>query len=107
MLYCSTNFSNKEPTGGRGVPPSGRVAALVSAAAVHPLVAGLPGSGDTPSFRETLEEGGRKRIRLSKKTNVRKRFGVGPWEQPIPKRWKADTLRGVAFHGQSWVLSCY
>ena len=72
-------FSNKEPTG--GLPPSGGVAALVSAAAVHSLVAGLPGSGDTPSFRETLEEGGRKRIRLSRKTNVRKLFGVDPWEQ--------------------------
>ena len=47
-----------------------------------------------------FEEGGRrKRIRVTKKTDVRKRFGVDPWEQPIPKRWKAVTLRGVTLHG--------
>ena len=32
---------------------------------------------------------------LPKKTDVRKRFGEDPWGQPIPKRWKAVTLRGV------------
>ena len=37
---------------------------------------------------------------LTIKTNVRKRFGVGLWEQPIPKRWKADVLWDVASHGQ-------
>ena len=103
MRYCSNNFCNKKPTW--GLPSSGGVAALVSAAAVHPLVAGLPVSGDTPSFRN-FGEGGRKRIRLTKKINVRKRFGVDPWEQPIPKRWKADTLKGVAFHGQEEGIVC-
>ena len=112
MRYCSNIFLIKKPTW--GLPSSGGVAALVSAAAVHPLVAGLPVSGDTTSSRN-FGEGGRKRIRLTKKTNVRKRFGVDPWGQPIPKRWKADTLKGVAFHGQEgggdrlfwgWVLSC-
>ena len=38
---------------------------------------------------------------LPKKTNVRKRFGVDLWEQPIPKRWKADVFRDVVSHGQS------
>ena len=80
--------------------PFGGVAALVAAVAVHPLmVAGLRGFGGAPSFRN-FGEGGRKRIRLTKKTNVRKRFGVDPWGQPIPKRWKADTLRDVPFHEQ-------
>ena len=103
MRYCSTNFSHKKPTW--RLPPSGGVAALVSAAAVHPLVAGLPGSGDTPSFRN-FGEGGRKRIRLTKKTNVRNRFGVDPWEQPNPKRVKADTLRGIAFLEQEEGIVC-
>ena len=40
-------------------------------------------------------------IRLTNKTNVRKRFGVDLWEQPIPKRWKADALRNAVFHGPS------
>ena len=37
------------------------------------------------------------RIRLTKKTNVRKRFKVDLGEQPIPKRWRADTLKDVRF----------
>ena len=32
---------------------------------------------------------------------MRKRFGFDPWEQPIPKRWKADVFRDVVSHGQS------
>ena len=47
-----------------------------------------------------------RRYDLPKKTNVRKRFGVDPWEQPIPKRWKADTLRGVVFHGHEGGIFC-
>ena len=42
-------------------------------------------------------EGGKKKIRLTTKTNVRKRFGVDPWKQPFPKRWKADTWRDFSF----------
>ena len=95
MRYCSFNFSNEKPTW--KLPPFGGVAALVAAVAVPPLVAGLRGSVDAPSFRD-FGEGGRERIRLTKKTNVRKRLGVDPWAQPIPKRWKADTLRDVPFH---------
>ena len=68
-------------------------------------MAGLLGSGDFPSFRN-FGDIGRKKIRLTKKTNVRKRFGVDPWEQPIPKRWKADTQRDVAFHGQEDGIVC-
>ena len=68
-----------------GLPPLGGVAALVSAVDVHPPVLGLSGSGAVSSIGNT-EGGGRKKIRLTKKTNVRKRFGVDPWEQPIPKR---------------------
>ena len=48
MRYCSTNFSNKKLTW--KLPPFGGVAALVAAAAVHPL-AGLRGFGDAPGFR--------------------------------------------------------
>ena len=55
------------------------MAALVAAVAVHPLEAGLPDFEDTPNFRSS-REGGRKTIRLTKKTSVRKRFGVDPWE---------------------------
>ena len=67
------------------------MAALVSAAAAHPLVVGLSGSGDV-SCLGNFGGGGGKKIRLTRKTNVRKRFGVDPWG--------ADTLKGVAFHGQ-------
>ena len=41
-----------------------------------------------------------------KEEDTRKRFGVDPWGQPIPKRWKADTLRDVAFHGQEDGIVC-
>ena len=57
MWCCSTNFSSKKP--------SWKFAA--------PLEAGSRDSGDTPNFRGS-GEGGRKRIRLTKKTNIRKRF---------------------------------
>ena len=53
MRYCSTNFSNKKPTW--NLPPFGGVAALVAAVAVHPLVAGLRGSG-VLLVLETLEK---------------------------------------------------
>ena len=56
---------------------------LRAAAAVLPLVAGLRGSGEFPCFRK-FGEGGRKRIRLTKKTNVHKRFGVDPWGSQFP-----------------------
>ena len=74
-------------------------AALVAAVAVPRIFRTLlffGGSG----------EGGRKRIRLTKKTNVRKRFWIDPWEQPIPIRWKADTLKYVAFHEQEEGIVC-
>ena len=54
----------------------------------------------------TTRTRGRKKIRLTKKTNVRKRFGADPWGQPIPTRWKADTLRGVVFHGLEGGMFC-
>ena len=82
------------------MPHSGGVAALVDTASIRPMVAGWRGSGDIPSIR-TLGGIERKRIRLTKKTNVRKRFGADFWEQPIPKRWKADVFRNVVFHGQN------
>ena len=74
--------------------------ALVYAASLHPLVAGSPGSGDTPSFRNS-RDGKRMRIRLTKKTNVRKRFGDDLGEQPIPKRWRADVFRGMVSSGET------
>ena len=43
---------------------------------------------------------------LPKRTNVRKRFGVDPWEQPIPKRWRTETLKGVGFHGHEGGIIC-
>ena len=98
MRYCSANFSCKKPTW--GLPPSGGVAALVSAVGVHPS-----GSGAVSSFGN-IGNGGRKKIRLTKKTNVRKRFRVDPWEQPIPKRWRADTFRSVVFHGHEGGIFC-
>ena len=41
------------------------------------------------------------RIRLTKKTNVRKCLGVDLWEQPIPKRWRADIFRGMVSFGKN------
>ena len=76
------------------------VAALVAVVAVPTLEAGLRDPGDTANFRGSGE------VRLTKKTNVRKRFGVDPWWQPIPKRWKADALRHVAFHEQEGEIVC-
>ena len=102
VRYCSANFSRRKPTW--RLPHSGGVAALVDAASLPSLVAGSSGSGDTPSLRD-FGNGKRKRIRLTKKTNVRKRFGVDLGEQPIPKRWRAETLRDVHFHGrEGWGL---
>ena len=96
MRYCSANFSCKRPTW--RLLHSGGVAALVDVATLHMLVDGSSGSGDAPSFRD-FGNGKRVRTRLTKKTNVRKRFGVDPWVQPFPKRWKADTLRVSFFMG--------
>ena len=95
LLGCGivlANVSCKKPTW--RLPHPGGVAALVDAASLHTLVAGSSGSGDTPSLRDFGNDK-RKRIRLTKKTNVRKRFGVDLGEQPIPKRWRAETLRDV------------
>ena len=58
---------------------------MVDVASFHMLVAGSSGSGNALSFRE-FGNGKRMRIRLTKKTNVRKRFKVDLGEQPIPKR---------------------
>ena len=82
MRCRSANFSRKKPTW--GLPPFGGVAALVFAVDVHPPVVGLSGSGAVSSL-ENIDNGGRKKIRLTQKTNVHKRFVVDPWEQPIPK----------------------
>ena len=48
---------------------------------------------------------GRKRIRLTKKTNVQKRFGFYLWKQPIPNRWKAAALRSAVIQGVEGQLS--
>ena len=53
-----------------------------------------------------IEGDRRRKIRLTKKTNVRKRFGVDPWGQPIPKRWKTETLKGVDLHGHEGGIFC-
>ena len=45
-------------------------------------------------------------VSLPKKTNVRKRFGVDSWEQPIPKRWRAHTFRRVVFLGHEGGIFC-
>ena len=82
------------------MPHSGGVAVLVDTASTRPMVVGLRGSGNIPSIRN-FGKTERKRIRLTKKTNVRKRFGVDLWEQPIPKPWRADVSRDVVSHGQS------
>ena len=57
-------------------------------------VVGLSASGAALSLGN-IDNGGRRKIRLTKKTNVRERFGVDPWGQPIPKRWGADTFGSV------------
>ena len=69
MRYCSVYFSRKKPTW--RLPHPGGVATLVDAAFLHPVVDGLLGPGDAPSF-SYFGDGKRKRIRLTKKTNVRK-----------------------------------
>ena len=92
MRYCSANFSHKKPTW--GMPHFGGVAVLVSAATARSSVLG------------NLKGDGRKKIRLTKKTNVRKRFGADPWEQPIPKRWKAAALRDIVFHERQGGVFC-
>ena len=61
------------------------MAVLVSAVYTHPSVVGLSGSGAVSSLGN-IDNGGTRKIRLTKKTNVCKRFGVDPWEQPVPKR---------------------
>ena len=81
IRYCSAYFSRKKPTG--GLPHFGGVAALVSVVGVHPPVVGLWGSGDVSGLGIS-DNGGRKKIRLTKKTNVRKRFGVDLWGSQFP-----------------------
>ena len=75
------------------------LAASVAVVGVPPLEIGLRDSGSAPLVGDFEEGGRRKRIRLTKKTDVRKRFGVDSWGQPIPKRWKAATLKGVTLLG--------
>ena len=53
MRYCSVNFSHKKPT--LGLPHFGGVAVLVSAAVVHPPVAGFRVLGIFPAL-EILEK---------------------------------------------------
>ena len=103
MRYCSVNFSRKKPTW--KLPPCGGVAVLVSAVDTHSSVVDLPGSGAVSSLGN-IDNGGRRKIRLTKKTYVRKRFGIDPLGQPIPKRWNADILRDVAFHEQEEEIVC-
>ena len=103
IRYCSDNFSRKKPTW--RLPHPGGVAVLVSAVDTHPSVVGLSGSGAVSSLGN-IDNGGRRMIRLTKKTNGRKRFGVDPWGQPIPKRWRADTFRSVVVLGQEGGIFC-
>ena len=103
MRYCSANFSCKKPTW--RLPQSGGVAALVAVTSVRMAVDGSLGSGDVPSVRDFRNDK-RMRIRLTKKTNVRKRFGVNLGEQPIPKRWKFDILKDVRIPGGEGGMFC-
>ena len=61
---------------------------------VRMFVDGSSGSGDVPSFGDFRNDK-RMRIRLTKKTNIRKRFGANLGEQPIPQ-----TLEGWYFEGR-------
>ena len=81
------------------------MAALVATVGVPPLEGSLQDSG-ARSHGGDFEEGGRKkRLRLTKKTHVRKRFGEDPWEQSIPK--DAATLRCAVVPGaDGMILSC-
>ena len=90
MRYGSANFSCKKPTW--RLPQSGGVGALVAVTPVRMLVDGSSGAGNG--------------IRLTKKTNVRKRFGVNLGEQPIPKRWKVGTLKDVRVPGGEGGMFC-
>ena len=87
------------------LPRSGGVAALLRAASVCVLVGDSSGFGDVTGFRN-LSNDTRKRIRLTKKTNVRKRFGVDLGEQPIPKRWKSGSLRDIRLLGSEGGIFC-
>ena len=93
MRYCSANFSCKKRTW--GLPSFGGVAALVCAASVPTPVGS---SFDFGSFagRSNLGDENKKRIRLAKKTNVKKRFGDDFGRQPIPERWRKGFL-GIRF----------
>ena len=99
MRYCSTHFSNKKPVW--GLQPTGGVAALIAGVGEvsylfwKPVLPGREFSGGVR----------RKRIRLTKKTNVRKHFGFDLGEQPIPKKVERFfiagsrcQLRGVTSH---------
>ena len=95
MRYCSANFSCKKPTW--GLPSFGGVAALVRTQSVSAPVGLSSGIGGVTGLN-IIGNNERKRVRLTKKTNVKKRFGVDFGEQPIPKRWKGGFL-GVRFPG--------
>ena len=95
MRYCSANFSCKKPTW--GLPSFGGVAALVRAQSVSTPIGLSSGIGGVTGH-SIIGNDERKRIRLTKKTNVKKRFGVDSGEQPIPKRWKGGFL-GVRLPG--------
>ena len=64
---------------------------MVRAASVCMPVGNSSCFGDVTGHRN-LGNDDRKRIRLTKKANVKKRFGVHFGEQPIPKRWKSGSL---------------
>ena len=94
MRYCSANFSCKKPTW--GLPSSGGVADLVRIRSASATGALSSGAGSIAGLRVVGHE--RKRVRLTKKTNVKKRLGVDSGEEPIPKRWRSGFL-GVRFPG--------
>ena len=93
MRCCSANFSHKKPTW--GLPHSG----LVDTPPFRPTVAGFRGSGNILGV-QTFGKIERKRIRLTKKTNVRKRFGLIFGSSQFPNVGK-PMFFGVWFHHAS------
>ena len=83
MRYCSANFSNEKPTW--RLQPSGGVAALVAIVGDAPPEGSVQVSEARSSGGEFEDGVRRKRIRLTKKTNVRKRFGFDLWGSQFPK----------------------
>ena len=78
------------------MPSSGGVADLVRVRSASATGALSSGAGSVDGLRVVGHE--RKRVRLTKKTNVKKRLGVDFGEEPIPKRWRSGFL-GVRFPG--------